>query len=149
MEDIMAVTRWDPVRDLIQLQSRLNTVFGQNQVRGDDEAYGAWSPPVDIFEKGDDLVLHVELPGVSREDIDVRVQEGTLVLNGERRRSGDVEEGRSYRLERVFGPFSRRFVLPTIVDAGRISARLGDGVLEIRLPKAEEAKPRKIQIDAR
>lgn len=142
------LTRWDPFRDLLTLQNRLNQAISETPNRWNaDDAYGAFTPPVDIFEKGDDLIIRAELPGVDREDIDVRVEENTLVLQGERKPDNEVETGKAYRMERAFGTFSRRFSLPTTVDPTRITARYVDGVLEIRLPKAEEAKPRKISID--
>jgi HSP20 family protein len=101
---------------------------------------------VDIFERGDTLVISVELPGVGSSDIDVRVENGVLTLQGQRRRSEEVDDKNAYRLERIFGTFSRSFTLPTTVDATKINARYKDGVLEVQLPKAEEAKPKKVQI---
>lgn len=148
----MAMVRWDPLRDLMTLQNRINQMLTDSPQRwggytGGDDAYGSWIPPVDIFERGDDLVIRAEMPGLRREDIDVRVEENTLVLTGERKSEHEVEEGKAYRMERTFGACNRRFALPTTVDPTKIRARYQDGVLEIVLPKAEEAKPRKIQID--
>ncbi len=145
----MAMVRWDPFRDIVSMQDRLNRLVGEGLYRLDrDEGYGAWLPPVDIYEKGDDLVIRAELPGVRREDIDVRVEHGALVLQGERRRDEENEERSAYRLERNYGAFMRSFTLPTTVDASKISAVYKDGVLEVRLPKAESAKPKKVQIQA-
>ncbi len=143
----MAIVRWDPLRDLMNIQERVGRLLADAPSRwGTDEGYGAWAPAVDIFEKGDDLVIRAELPGVNRDDIDVRVENGVLVLRGERKHAEKVEEKNAFRMERVYGSFARSFSLPTTVDASRISANLKDGVLEVVLPKAEEAKPRKVAI---
>jgi HSP20 family protein len=143
----MAIVRWDPFRDLVSMQDRLNHLLAGAPTRWSaDEGYGAWIPPVDIFERGDTLVISVELPGVGSSDIDVRVENGVLTLQGQRRRSEEVDDKNAYRLERIFGTFSRSFTLPTTVDATKINARYKDGVLEVQLPKAEEAKPKKVQI---
>jgi HSP20 family protein len=129
------------------MQDRLNHLLAGAPTRWSaDEGYGAWIPPVDIFERGDTLVISVELPGVGSSDIDVRVENGVLTLQGQRRRSEEVDDKNAYRLERIFGTFSRSFTLPTTVDATKINARYKDGVLEVQLPKAEEAKPKKVQI---
>jgi HSP20 family protein len=144
----MAIVRWDPWRDLVSIQDRVSRMLADAPTRwGTDEGYGAWAPPVDIFEKGDSLVIRAEMPGVDRNDIDVRIENGVLMLKGERRHEEDVEERNAYRMERVYGSFTRSFSLPTTVDASKISARLKDGVLELMLPKAEEAKPKKVTIE--
>lgn len=144
----MNLTRFDPFRDLMHLQTRINQALSDSPNRwASEDAFGAWAPPVDIFESGDDLLIRAELPGLRREDIDVRVEENTLVLRGERQVDNEINDAKTYRQERVFGAFSRRFALPTSVDPTRITARYVDGLLEVRLPKADEAKPRKIQID--
>lgn len=144
------LTRWDPFRELMTLHNRLSHALADSPAysRYDDGDYGNWVPPVDILERGDDLVIRAELPGMKRDEIDVRVEENTLVLSGERLREHERQDDKVHRSERVFGTFTRRFGLPTTVDPSRIRARYSDGVLEIVLPKAEEAKPRKIEIDA-
>jgi HSP20 family protein len=111
-----------------------------------DDYYGAWAPAVDIFEKGDDLVIRAEIPGVDKDDVDITVRNNSLTLRGERKREQEITEENSYRLERSYGNFVRSFTLPRTVDASRISARYSNGVLDIVLPKAEEAKPKKIEI---
>ncbi len=135
----MTLMRWDPFRELINFQQ---------SVLADDDSFGAWVPSVDVFEKGDDLVIRAELPGVQREEIGIDIDDGTLTLQGERKRDQEMEDGKTFRVERSFGRFTRRFDLPKTVDPSKISAQYKDGVLEIRLPKMEEAKPRKIQIQA-
>jgi HSP20 family protein len=111
-----------------------------------DDFYGAWAPAVDIFEKGDDLVIRAEIPGVDKDDVDITVRNNSLTLRGERKREQEINEDNSYRLERSYGNFVRSFTLPRTVDSTRISARYDNGVLDIVLPKAEEAKPKKIEI---
>jgi HSP20 family protein len=144
----MAIARWDPWRDLMSIQDRVNCMLADAPTRwGADEGYGAWAPPVDIFEKGDALVIRAEVPGVDRNDVDVRIENGVLMLKGERKHEEDVQEKSAYRMERVYGSFTRSFSLPTTVDASKISARLKDGVLELRLPKTEEAKPKRVMIE--
>ena len=130
----MTLVRWDPVREISTLSHRFGSGFG------------AWSPAVDVFERGDDLVVHAELPGLKSDEIDIRVENGNLVLHGERKREDEVEDDKVYRLERVYGTFTRSFTLPTTVDTARINATHTDGVLEIVLPKAEEAKSRKVEV---
>jgi len=139
----MTLVRWDPFRDLLNLHQRLTA-----PLTGASDAFGAWIPPVDIFEKGDDLVIRAEVPGLSRKDIDIRVEDNRLVIQGERTREAEFDEEHAYRLERSFGAFTRSFLLPKTVDAGRIGASYRDGVLEVRLPKTEVAKPRKVEIAA-
>jgi len=130
----MTLVRWDPVREISSLSHR----FGRG--------FSAWSPSVDVFERGEDLVVHAELPGLKSDEIDIRVENGNLVLHGERKRESEVEDDKVYRLERVYGTFTRSFTLPTTVDTARINATYTDGVLEIVLPKAEEAKSRKVEV---
>jgi HSP20 family protein len=113
-----------------------------------EDTYGTWAPVVDIFEKGDDLVICAEVAGLEQDDVEINIENNTLVLRGERKRKTEFEEKDAYRLERTFGAFTRSFTLPKTVDSDRISASYKNGVLELTLPKAEQAKPRKIEIQA-
>ncbi len=135
----MTVVRWDPFRDLMNRQ-RLTS--------GIDDAYGTWAPVVDIFEMGGDLVIRAEVAGLEMDDVDISVENNTLTLRGERKREAELDEKDAYRLERSFGIFTRSFILPKTVDSARISASYKNGVLEMRLPKVEQVKPRKIEIKA-
>ena len=145
----MTLVRWDPFREMAALSERLNRVLSDHPSLGrNGETYGTWTPPVDIFERDEQLILRAELPGLSRADIDVRVENGVLTLHGERRREAGFDEDGAHRLERVFGSFTRSFTLPTTVDAARIAATYKDGVLEVVLPKSEASKPKKVQIQA-
>ncbi len=101
---------------------------------------------MDIIEKGDDLVIRAEVPGIERDAIEVKLEDNTLILSGERVRETEADDTRAYRRERVYGSFVRSFSLPKTVDATHISATYKNGVLEITIPKVEEAKPRKIDI---
>jgi HSP20 family protein len=108
---------------------------------------GAWMPPVDIFETDKhELVLKAELPDVNREDIALRVENNTLTISGEKKMSNEVREEQYHRVERAYGSFSRSFTLPPTVDANSISADFKNGVLSVKLPYREEAKPRQIQV---
>ena len=147
----MAIVRWtDPFRDFTSLQDRINRVFSETQTRTDEGLMtsGNWAPVVDIYQNGDhEVVLKAELPEVKREDIDVTVENGTLTLRGERKFSSEVKEEHYHRVERRYGTFSRSFSLPPKVDTTKVAADYKDGVLTVRLPLREEAKPRQIKIE--
>jgi HSP20 family protein len=143
----MKLIRWDPFQELVTMSQLHRALDGPGHSRS-ESAFGAWAPPVDILEKDDNLVIRAELPGVQKEEIDVRVENGVLTLHGERKQESEVEEGTTHRMERVFGTFTRSFTLPTTVDASKVTATYKDGVLEVLVPKAETAKPKKIEIKA-
>ena len=147
----MAMVRWEPVRDLLTLQERMNRMFDNSYRAGaQDEDWalgGSWAPAVDIYEKDGNIVLKAELPGVDPKDVDVRVENNLLTLRGERKFDNEVKRDSYHRVERAYGAFSRSFTLPNVVDTGNIKAEYKDGVLHMTLPKREEAKPRQIQIN--
>jgi HSP20 family protein len=148
----MAIVRWsDPLRELAHLQDRINRVFtGANGLHGDESLMtsGAWVPPVDIYQNGDhEVVLKAELPDMTREDIDITIDKGTLAIKGEKKLASEMREDQFHRLERSYGTFSRSFSLPPSVDASRISADYKSRVLTVRLPLREDAKPRQIKVD--
>jgi HSP20 family protein len=146
----MGVVKWDPFRDLLSIQDRMNRLFEATLSRSRTEegmSASTWAPPVDIYETSDRIVLKADLAGLSREDIDIRVQNTTLTLRGERRFTKDVQEENYLRLERAYGPFERTFTLPATVRADDIQASFKDGVLEVSIPKAEGDKPRRIRIE--
>lgn len=147
----MAIVRFgDPFRELATMQDRMNRVFGElyNRRTEDDLlARGAWVPSVDIFENDQhELVIKAELPDVKREDIDLRIENNMLTLRGEKKMDNEVKDEQYHRIERVYGTFSRSFALPPTVDSAHVSADYKNGVLEIRLPRREEAKPKQIQV---
>jgi HSP20 family protein len=150
----MTLVRWDPFREFAQIQDRLNRVFSDVYGRGASSAdeglmtTGTWLPPVDIYQNGDhELVIKAELPDMTREDIDITVDNGTLVIKGEKKLSSEVKDDQFHRMERRYGAFSRSFSLPQTVDPAKVSAEYKQGVLTVRLPLREEAKPRSIKVD--
>lgn len=147
----MALTRWDPFRDLVSLQERMNRLFEDSMSRSkmtdEDMGMGAWTPSVDIFETPESVVLRADLPGVSQGDIDVRIENNTLTLRGERKFLKEAKEEDYHRIERSYGVFSRTFQLPGSIDQGGITAKQKDGVLEIHLPKREDTRPQQIKVE--
>ncbi|MGH9748574.1 MAG: Hsp20/alpha crystallin family protein [Candidatus Polarisedimenticolia bacterium] len=141
------LSKWDPFRELMSLQDRVGRAFLDPYARvTGGEFAGSWFPPVDIFEENDRIILRAEVPGIAKDDIDVHVENGTITLRGEKKQEKQPESEGAYRVERFYGSFSRSFVLPTTVDPEGIKATCKDGVLEVVLPKAEEARPRKIKV---
>ena len=145
----MAIARFDPYREFATLQDRMNRLFGDVYLRDEDvTSRGNWMPPVDIFETdGHDLVVKAELPDMTREDIEVTVENNTLTLEGERKMPADVKEEQFRRIERAYGAFTRSFSLPNTVDATKVSAEYKHGVLTVKLPFREEARPRTINVE--
>jgi HSP20 family protein len=131
------------------MQDRMNRLFGNTYLRDEDTGLrGNWVPAVDIYEtENHDLVVRAELPGLNREDIEVSVENSTLVLQGEKKLDTSVKEEHYRRIERSYGSFHRSFTLPNTVDASRIGAEFKNGVLTVKLPFREEAKPRTINVD--
>ncbi|HUC78504.1 MAG TPA: Hsp20/alpha crystallin family protein [Vicinamibacterales bacterium] len=126
----MTIVRWDPFRD-----------FGFASA-------SAWMPPVDIYQSGDhEVVLKAELPDMSREDVDVNIENFVLTIKGEKKLASDVKDDQFHHVERRYGKFSRSFSLPQTVDSGKVVAEYKNGVLTVRLPLREEAKPRQVKID--
>ena len=116
--------------------------------REQDVAHGSWMPPVDVYEtEAHDIMIKAELPGLTREDIDVVVESNTLVVKGQKKFEAEVKEENYRRIERSYGQFNRSFTLPNTVDASKVSADYKNGVLTVKLPFREEAKPRTINID--
>ena len=145
----MNIVRFDPIRDMATLQDRVNRIFADAYRRDNDDLMtrGAWVPPVDIYETGNhELVLRAELPDVAREDIALRVENNTLTISGERKMDTEIKEQQYHRIERTYGTFSRAFTLPPTVDTSAIAAEYKNGVLTVRLPLREEAKPKQIQV---
>ena len=145
----MAIVKVDPFREFAAMQDRMNRLFGNVYLRDEDTGFrGSWTPAVDILETpAHDLVLRAELPGMNREDIEVSVENGTLVLKGEKKFDPDVKEEHYRRVERAYGTFHRSFTLPNTVDTNKVSADFRNGVLTVKLPFREEAKPRTINVE--
>lgn len=135
----MALIRWDPFRDLLSLQERMNKLFEDSLVRPPglpaETAQSTWTPAVDILEKDDEIILKAELPGILLDDVDLQVRDDILNLTGKRRFEKVAKKENYHRVERSYGVFSRSFTLPSSVDQNKIQAKLKDGILEVKIPK--------------
>ena len=145
----MDLVRWEPFEGLSRIQNRINDLFDDTFGRARSSsiaAPGVWFPPVDILESRDSYLIRAELPGMKREDFNLEIHDGSLTLSGERK-FDEVANGVEYhRVERASGKFSRSFYLPQTVKSDAIKATYRDGILEIHVPKADEAKPKQIAI---
>lgn len=145
----MAITRWDPFRDVLALQNRMNSLF-QDFTRGQNEsdplATAAFVPPVDIYEDEHKIALKLEVPGMKQDDFDIRVENNTLTIRGERKFEKEEKEENFHRIERRYGSFYRAFTIPTTVDTESVQASYDAGVLKIELAKRAEAKPKQIKV---
>ena len=145
----MTIVRWEPLRELGSLQNEMNRLFNtvfDTPAPANSGTLRRWMPAMDLVESGDHFVLRADLPGMSEEDIKIEFEDGTLTVSGERKAEHEEREEGYYRVERAFGTFSRSLTLPKGIDADAVSAQFDRGVLEIRIPKPEERKPRRIEI---
>jgi HSP20 family protein len=145
----MELVRWEPFEGLNRIQSRINDLFDDTFGRARNypaSTAGVWVPPVDILESKDSYLIRAELPGMKKEDFNLEVKDGTLTLSGERKFEETANGVEYHRVERVTGKFSRSFYLPQTVKHDGIKASYRDGILEVHVPKAEEAKPRQITV---
>ena len=140
----MAIIRWDPFREMTQLQNRFDRLF--DAVGGRQES---WLPAVDVFDTQDAVVLKAELAGMNPDDIQIEVEDNVLTIKGERKFEEKVDEERYYRVERRFGTFQRSLALPQGVKADQIEAAYDEGILTVTVPKAEQEKPKRIEVQAR
>jgi HSP20 family protein len=139
------LTRYDPFRDLARLQDEMSRLFDERLTPATAESMG-WTPACDIFEDTDEVVIRAALAGVDPKDVDIRFENGTLTLRGERKMEKEDKKDSYHRVEMSYGAFTRTFSLPTTVDAEKIHAEARNGVLVIHLPKRAEAKPKAIQV---
>lgn len=145
----MAIIRWDPFRDMTTLRERMNRLFEDMAAsRGEEKdlTTSSWAPAVDIYETENEVVLTAEIPGIEEKDIEIKVEDNTLTLKGERKFEKETKEENYHRIERAYGSFFRSFTLPAFVDQDMIEAEHENGVLKIRVPKRAELKPRKVKI---
>ncbi len=145
----MTIVRWEPLRELGSLQSEMNRLFNTVFDAPSDTSgtmLRRWVPAMDLVESGEHFVLRADLPGMSEEDIQIELEDGTLTVSGERKAEHEEREEGFHRVERSFGAFSRSLTLPKGVDADAVSAHFDRGVLEVRIPKPEQRKPRRISI---
>src|ERR1700723_2523447 len=146
-------TSWESLRELSAMQdrmNRMNRLFRESySPEGPEEALTttAVAPPVDIYEDEHNIILKMEVPGIDEKDIDVRIENNTLTVHGERKIEKEEKEENFRRVERQYGSFTRSFTLPSSVEPGQVSARCDKGVLKIALPKKAEAKPKQIKIN--
>lgn len=147
----MSIIRWEPFRDLVSTHDHFNQLFNETFARafGDQKEVSlrTWVPPVDICETEDSLVLKAELPGIKPDDVEIRVEDNTLHLKGERKFEKEVKDENVHQVERSYGTFSRSFSLPSSIDSDKVKAEYENGVLTLTMPKRVEAKPKTIKID--
>jgi HSP20 family protein len=143
----MALVRWEPARELTSLQSEMNRLFS-SFFDDDGGTNRRWAPAMDLVERDDHLVLKADLPGLSEDDVRIEVQDHVLTVSGDRKTEHEDKREGYYRMERAFGSFARSVTLPEGIDADKIDASFDKGVLEVRIPKPEERKPRRITIAA-
>jgi len=146
----MPLAQWDPFRELLTLQERMNRLFDQTFSRSrsqtGDLGGGTWSPAVDVYESQENLILKAELPGVDQSDIELRVDSNRISIKGERRMKEAVNQEHFHRMERAFGPFNRSFTLPSPVDAEQVKAEFKNGILMVVLPKRIDKNSKHIPI---
>ncbi|MDY0291671.1 MAG: Hsp20/alpha crystallin family protein [Desulfuromonadaceae bacterium] len=144
----MSLVRWDPWREMESFVDRYNRALGERQEGGQDVMRkGDWSPRVDIAETAEEFTIKAEIPEVNKEDVKVTVENGILMLHGERKQEKE-EKGKTYhRIERHYGAFNRSFTLPETVDQENVKASFKDGVLCIKLRKTKDVKPRAINVE--
>jgi HSP20 family protein len=143
----MAITRWDPFREVVALQNRVNSLFREMNDENDPVAAANFVPAVDIYEDAKKVVLKLEVPGIEEKDLDVRVENHTLTVKGERKFEAEEKEQNFHRIERRYGSFYRAFTLPSTVDTESVAASYNAGVLKLELTKKPEAQPKQIKIN--
>jgi HSP20 family protein len=146
----VTIVRWEPLRELSSLQTEMNrlfnTVFDAPATQGNGGTMRRWVPAMDLLETADHFVLRADLPGMTQDDVNIELEDSTLTVSGERKSEHEDKQEGFYRVERAFGSFSRSLTLPKGIDADAVNANFENGVLEIRIPKPEERKPRRISI---
>ena len=145
----MNIIRWDPFRDLATLRERMNRLFEETYTsRGEEKDLVAstWNPSVDIYETENALVMKAELPGIDENDIELKIEDNTLTLKGDRKFEKETKEENYHRIERSYGSFYRSFTLPRNIDQDKIKAECENGILKVTLPKKAELKPKKVKI---
>ena len=142
----MVITRWDPFREVVALQNRVNSLFRDLNEGDDPVAAASFVPAVDIYEDPQKVMLKLEVPGIEQKDLDVRIEDHTLTVKGERKFESEEKEQNFHRIERRYGSFYRAFTLPNTVDTENVAASYNAGVLKLELKKKPEAQPKQIEI---
>jgi HSP20 family protein len=137
---------WSAFDQLTNIRDEINRLFESPYENGSSDVFNSWAPALDLYEDNDNLVVQAELPGMKKEDIELSLHDNAITVSGERKNEKKYEGGRTSREERFFGRFTRSITLPKQVDSGKVKASYKDGILTVTLPKAEEAKPRQIEI---
>ncbi len=143
----MAITRWDPFREVVALQNRMNNLFREMNEGDSPLTTASFVPAVDIYEDPKKVVLKLEVPGIEEKDLDVRVENNTLTVKGERKFEKEEKEENFHRIERRYGSFYRSFTLPSTVDSEHINASYTNGILKLELSKKPEAQPKQIKVN--
>jgi HSP20 family protein len=143
----MAITRWDPFREVVTMQNRLNSLFRDLNDSDSPLTTAAFVPAVDIYEDEKKVMLKLEVPGIDEKDLDVSVENNTLTVKGERKFESEEKEENFHRIERRYGSFYRAFTLPSTVDTEHVQAKYNAGVLKLELLKKPEAQPKQIKIN--
>ncbi len=145
----MPHVKWEPFRDLMAMQDRMTRLIDEtlSRIWKEEAVQGTWSPSVDIVERGNEVVLKIDLPEVNQNEIDIRVEESTLIIQGERKFVKESSEENYIQIERPYGTFRRTFTVPRTIDQEGIRASYKDGVLRVILPKKEETQPKQIVVD--
>jgi HSP20 family protein len=143
----MAINRWDPFRDVIALQNRVNSLFREMNESDNPLTTASFVPAVDIYEDAKKVVLKLEVPGMEEKDLDIRVENNTLTVKGERKLEKDEKEENFHRIERRYGSFYRAFTLPSTVDTENVQASYNAGILKLELNKKPEAQPKQIKVN--
>jgi len=145
----MAIIRWDPFRDMVTLREKMNRLFEDYYPARTEErdiVSSTWAPSVDIYESENELVLTAEVPGIKDDDIEIRLEDNTLTIKGERKFEKETKEENYHRVERSYGSFFRSFTLPAYIEQEKIEAEHENGVLKIKMPKKIEAKSRQVKV---
>lgn len=147
----MAVVKYNPFRELRTMQDQMNRMLDMawNREFGEELKDGVWQPPVDIYEDEHSVVIKAEIPDVEQKDIDIKIENNTLTLRGERKHSSEVKKENYYRVERYFGHFQRSFSLPNSIDQDKVQAACDKGILTITLPKSAATKPKQISVEVK
>lgn len=143
----MAITRWDPFREVVALQNRMNSLFREMNETESPLTTASFVPAVDIYEDNKKVVLKIEVPGIEEKDLDIRVENNVLTVKGERKFEKDEKEENFHRIERRYGSFYRSFTLPSTVDAEHVAASYTNGVLKLDISKKPEAQPKQIKVN--
>lgn len=145
----MAIIRWDPFRDLVSLREKMNRLFEDAvTARGEerDMISSTWAPSVDIYETENAIIMNAEVPGIDEKDIEIKIEDNTLTINGERKLEKETSEENYHRIERSYGSFYRSFTIPRQIDQDKINAEHDNGVLRITMPKKPESKPKTVRV---